>query len=85
MHVDATNLSLRRFSTTQDYEAQDKGPISIAIVVTLASVALLTYLLRVYTRGKVLRDLGVDDWLMTISAVCMFKLDQIAANLMNCS
>jgi hypothetical protein len=75
MHVDATNLSLRQFSTTQNYEAQDKGPISIAIVVTLASVALLTYLLRVYTRGRVQRDLGVDDGLMTISAVCTIKVD----------
>jgi hypothetical protein len=75
MHVDATNLSLRQFSTTQNYEAQDKGPISIAIVVTLASVALLIYLLRVYIRGKVLRDLGVDDGFMTISAVCMVNVD----------
>jgi hypothetical protein len=74
MHVDATNLSLRQFSTTQDYEAQDKGPIFTAIVVTLVSVALLTYLLRVYTRGKVLRDLGVDDGLITISAVCRVEV-----------
>jgi hypothetical protein len=32
-------------------------------------------LLRVYTRGRVQRDLGVDDGLMTISAVCTIKVD----------
>jgi hypothetical protein len=69
MHADATSPLPRRYSTIQDYEVQDKGPIFLAIVATLVSVALLTFLLRVYTRGKVLRDLGSDDWLISVSAV----------------
>lgn len=73
MHVDATGLFLRQYSTTQDYEAQDKGPLFIAIVATLVSVALLTFLLRAYARGVVLRDLGVDDWLILIPVVCIVR------------
>jgi hypothetical protein len=75
MHANATNLFPRQYSTTQDYEARDKEPLFLAVVVTLASVALLTFLLRAYTRGVVLRGLGIDDWLISITAVSNMAVD----------
>lgn len=75
MHVDATGLLLHQYSITRDYEVQDKEPLFIAIVATLVSVALLTFLLRVYTRGVVIRDLGVDDWLTLVPAVRIVQDD----------
>lgn len=41
----------------------------LAIVATPASVALLSFSLRLYTRGRLLRSLGTDDWLLAVAAV----------------
>jgi len=54
MHVDASDVPASSI---------------LAIVATLASVALLSFSLRVYTRGRLLRSLGTDDWLLSIAAV----------------
>ena len=54
MHVDASNVPASSI---------------LAIVATLASVALLSFSLRVYTRGRLLRSLGTDDWLLAVATV----------------
>jgi hypothetical protein len=54
MHVDASDVPASSI---------------LAIVATLASVALLSFSLRVYTRGRLLRSLGTDDWLLSVATV----------------
>ena len=60
MHVDASNVP---------------GSSILAIVATLASVALLSFSLRLYTRGRLLRSLGTDDWLLLVAAVRELSLE----------
>jgi len=50
-------------------KTSNKGPFFLAIVATLVSIALLIFLLRVYTRTRLLRFFGIDDCLMLISVV----------------
>ncbi|KAL6702880.1 hypothetical protein ACN47E_000842 [Coniothyrium glycines] len=47
-----------------------KDSIYLATVATLVSIALLTSLLRVFTRGKVLRSFGIDDVLAFFALLC---------------
>ncbi|KAF1363880.1 hypothetical protein EJ07DRAFT_151963 [Lizonia empirigonia] len=47
------------------------GSSTLAIVVTLVSVALLSFSLRLYTRGRLLHSLGTDDWLLLVAALCI--------------
>ncbi|KAF1844859.1 uncharacterized protein K460DRAFT_394652 [Cucurbitaria berberidis CBS 394.84] len=49
----------------------DKGPFILAIAVTLVSLALLTFSLRIYTRGRLLRSFGIDDYMAAIAASCL--------------
>ncbi|KAF3053668.1 hypothetical protein E8E11_010788 [Didymella keratinophila] len=56
MHVDASDVPASSI---------------LAIVATLASVALLSFSLRVYTRGRLLRSLGTDDWLLSVATLCI--------------
>ncbi|KAF2633258.1 hypothetical protein BU25DRAFT_416508 [Macroventuria anomochaeta] len=52
-------------------DAKDVPTSSIvAIVATLASVALLSFSLRLYTRGRLLRSRDTDDWLLLVAALC---------------
>ena len=41
--------------------APDKGPLHLAVVATLASIALLSYLLRAFTHGKLRRRYAITD------------------------
>ena len=59
MHVDASDVPASSI---------------LAIVATLASVALLSFSLRVYTRGRLLRSLGIDDWLLLVATVSQIIL-----------
>jgi hypothetical protein len=56
---------------TTEYLEYNKSPLYLAVISTLVSVALLTFLLRVYSRLKILRFFGIDDWLMLMGAVCI--------------
>jgi hypothetical protein len=47
----------------------NKGPSFLAIAATLVSIALLIFLLRVYTRTRLLHFFGIDDCFMLISVV----------------
>ena len=47
---------------------QNRGAAYLAIVVTLGSIALLIYSLRVYTRGRLLRCFGIDDVFALLAA-----------------
>jgi hypothetical protein len=65
----AGQLPPRPLSITGEYLEFNQAPEIIAIVATLVSIALLTFLLRVYTRTRLLRFFGIDDWLMLIAVV----------------
>ena len=63
-------------SITPEYLNLNRGPFFLAIVATLVSIALLIFLLRVYTRIKLLRFFGIDDWLMLVAVVSMEEIAQ---------
>lgn len=69
MHAAVRQLPPQPPSITLEYLNYNKGPIYLAIVATLVSIALLTFLLRVYTRTKLLHFFGIDDWLMLVAVV----------------
>lgn len=56
-------------STNLEDLTYNKGPFFLVIVATLVSIALLIFLLRVYTRIRLLRFFGIDDWLMLVAVV----------------
>ncbi|KAF2640820.1 hypothetical protein P280DRAFT_399457, partial [Massarina eburnea CBS 473.64] len=60
-----------QYSAPQE-QTYNKGPSYLATVATLVSIALLTFLLRVYTRIKLLRIFAIDDGLMLVAALCSF-------------
>jgi hypothetical protein len=68
MDIDARTVAASE--TPLPWLVPDKGPLHLAIVVTLVLTALLVYLLRAFTRGKLLRSFAIDDGLMVLAAVC---------------
>ena len=60
MHVDAQIFTR---ATTQA-STYNKEASYLVIAATLVSFALLIFLLRAYTRIKLLRFFAIDDWLM---------------------
>ncbi|KAH9874862.1 hypothetical protein J1614_004349 [Plenodomus biglobosus] len=65
MRVDAREVTYRR-----SLIAPDKASLEVVIVATLVSIALLSCLLRVYTRGRLLRTFAFDDGLALVAALC---------------
>lgn len=57
-------------------ESHEKPP-HLAIVVTLASIALFTSLLRAYTPGSHVRALGTDDGLAFLAMVSRMPLIEL--------
>lgn len=49
---------------------QDNAPHLAGAVITLTTIAYLTYALRVYTRVT-RKAWGPEDWLMTVALVCL--------------
>jgi hypothetical protein len=58
MDVDAGAV---HYGSQEFLTAHDKGPLHLAIVATLASSALLSYLLRVFIHGRPQRRYGITD------------------------
>ncbi|KAI8943838.1 hypothetical protein NX059_001811 [Plenodomus lindquistii] len=63
--VDAPEAMAPRF-----WIAPDRASREIAIVATLVSIALLSCLLRVYSRGRLLRTFAFDDGLALGASMC---------------
>ena len=68
MLVDARQLPAHLHTTIPE-EMYYREPFSLATVATLVSIALSIFLLRVYTRTRLLRFFGIDDCLMLVSVV----------------
>ncbi|EDU46418.1 predicted protein [Pyrenophora tritici-repentis Pt-1C-BFP] len=62
--------SVTRFAASLPSLVYDRGPIYLAIVVTLVLFALLIYSLRLFTRAKLLRSFGADDGFMLLATLC---------------
>ncbi|CAA9963706.1 hypothetical protein PTMSG1_07066 [Pyrenophora teres f. maculata] len=65
-----TNGSVTRSAASSPSLVYDRGPLYLAIVVTLVLFALLIYSLRLFTRAKLLRSFGADDGFMLLAAIC---------------
>ncbi|KAL5419084.1 hypothetical protein PMIN06_005406, partial [Paraphaeosphaeria minitans] len=68
MHVGVRQALYTRAVSIQA-STYNKVPSYLAIAATLVSFALLIFLLRVYTRTRLLRFFAIDDWLMLGAAV----------------
>lgn len=68
MHVDVRQALHTQAVSTQA-STYNKDPSYLAIAAALVSFALLIFLLRVYTRIRLLRFFAIDDWLMLGAAV----------------
>lgn len=49
---------------------QRRGPALLAIELTILPIALVTLLLRLYVRIRIVKSYGWDDWLMVAAAAC---------------
>lgn len=48
---------------------EDKGPTILAVMWSLAVLALVLVVARLCVRQRMLRNFGLDDWLIAISMV----------------
>ena len=64
-------------SITPEYLSYNEGSLYLAIIATLVSIALSTFLLRVYTRIKLLHFFGIDDWLCSVAVVSRSEMKNI--------
>jgi hypothetical protein len=55
------------------YARETKGPTVLAVCCTLTVVATLFVAGRLYVRTKILARVGLDDWLILLSMVSIFK------------
>jgi len=67
--MDADGRVFTRSAASLPSLVYDRGPLYLAIVVTLVLFALLIYSLRLFTRAKLLRSFGTDDGFMLLAAV----------------
>ncbi|CAG9978709.1 unnamed protein product [Clonostachys byssicola] len=54
---------------TDAYLAENRGPMVVAICVTLASISTIFVFLRLFTRGKIMAKVQLDDWLTSVSVL----------------
>ncbi|KAF2280550.1 uncharacterized protein EI97DRAFT_368699, partial [Westerdykella ornata] len=71
MHAAARQVIARpQPSITGEFLGFIKGPTFLAIAGTLVSIALLTFLLRIFARVKGRKGWSIDDGLMSVAAFC---------------
>lgn len=47
----------------------DRGPEIVAVDIVFCALAVLVVLLRCFTRARLVKAFGLDDWLMIVAAV----------------
>ncbi|OHF02017.1 integral membrane protein [Colletotrichum orchidophilum] len=60
--MSSTSLSAR--------DAEDKGPTALAVVICVSALSTIFTAARLFTRGKVLGKIGLDDYFIVASVVC---------------
>ncbi|KAL5365186.1 Alpha/Beta hydrolase protein [Aspergillus floccosus] len=64
-------------ATDTAYDAQDKGPTLLVVIWTLTALTTLMVAVRLFIRTKIIRNLGLDDWLIAFSMVSATAHDHI--------
>ncbi|GAB1211926.1 hypothetical protein ATERTT37_001050 [Aspergillus terreus] len=57
-------------ATDTAYDAQDQGPALLVVIWTLTGITTVMVAVRLFIRTKIIRNLGLDDWLIAFSMVC---------------
>lgn len=52
------------------YLEQDKGPKILAVLWTLTGLTTIMVVARIWIRIKILKNFGIDDYLIFIAMVC---------------
>ncbi|KAJ5623787.1 hypothetical protein N7510_000096 [Penicillium lagena] len=53
-----------------EYAQQNKGPRILAVFWSLTALTLVVVIIRLFIRIRILRNTGLDDWLILASVVC---------------
>jgi hypothetical protein len=53
------------------HPGDDKGPKILAVLWGLTGFTTVIVAARMYIRGRMLRNVGIDDWLIVFSLVCL--------------
>jgi len=53
---------------------ENRGPEILAVCGSLVGFSLVIVLLRLYVRAKMVRHVGVDDWIIVAAMVCHLYL-----------
>lgn len=56
-------------ATDTAYDAQDQGPALLVVIWTLTGITTVMVAVRLFIRTKIIRNLGLDDWLIAFSMV----------------
>ncbi|KAE8154066.1 hypothetical protein BDV25DRAFT_126749 [Aspergillus avenaceus] len=54
-------------ATTTAYDEENKGPTLLAAMWSLTGLAAIMVAMRLFIRTKIIRNLGLDDWLIAVS------------------
>lgn len=54
-----------------DYASEDRGPVALAVTVSLTAVSVAFVAARLFVRIKLLRNVGLDDYLIAGSMVTL--------------
>ena len=68
-HFIPSLVSIREDKTFMSHESHDRGPEFLAIFGTGAAIAAIVVILRVWIRVRILRKVGIDDWVVSASLV----------------
>jgi hypothetical protein len=61
----------------QDGLYDSQGPQVLAIVIIFPVVAIITVMLRLYTRFKIIANAAVDDFCIIIAMVCFVRKETV--------
>jgi hypothetical protein len=62
-----------------EYMNQTKGPRILGVFWAFFSVSVVMVSARLYIRARMLRNIGLDDYIIVAAMVCIFQLSLIHA------
>ena len=63
------------------FTANNQGPAVIVTTYIFLALSVMTVALRVWNRFRVVRKLGLDDWLITVSLVRSCQIVKLSVSL----
>lgn len=58
----------------------NRGPAFVVVFGSLVAIAILLVVLRIWVRIKIIRKLGLDDWIMMASLVCSHNSEPVGTS-----